>query len=71
MRELQIKGRENGPYLVAGRAEYVDADGQAQTTQGTRLSLCRCGGSAKKPLCDGTHRKIEFRAPAVELTVVE
>jgi len=26
-----------------------------------RVTLCRCGGSANKPLCDGTHKEIGFR----------
>ena len=24
----------------------------------TRFSLCRCGGSVKKPFCDGTHSRL-------------
>lgn len=69
MTEIQIKGREDGPYLVPGQATYVDADGQEKTTEGTMIALCRCGGSEGKPFCDGTHRKIEFKAPVVEVTL--
>jgi CDGSH-type Zn-finger protein len=71
MSEIAIKGRENGPYLVPGQARFLDAEGQEQTTAGEIFALCRCGGSANKPFCDGAHRKIEFKAPAVEVTLGE
>jgi len=67
---LRIKGRENGPYMIDGAYTYTDADGNERTTSGSRVHLCRCGGSSNKPFCDGTHRKIGFRAPAAELTLV-
>lgn len=66
---IEIKGRENGPYLIASTATYKDADGQEQTTSGTMIALCRCGGSENKPFCDGTHRKNNFKADLVELIV--
>ena len=63
----EIKGRENGPYLIAGTAVYTDTDGNEQKTQGTMIALCRCGQSANKPFCDGAHRKVDFQATAVSL----
>ncbi len=54
-----IKVRDNGPYLVSGEVRLVDASGNAFTTQET-FALCRCGHSANKPFCDGTHSREGF-----------
>jgi CDGSH-type Zn-finger protein/uncharacterized Fe-S cluster protein YjdI len=48
--------RENGPY--AFRAPLVLDGAEA----GFRATLCRCGASKKKPLCDGSHHEIGFAA---------
>jgi CDGSH-type Zn-finger protein len=64
---LEIKGRENGPLLIPAGATYTDADGNPQTTPGSNIALCRCGASANKPFCDGSHRKINFEAPEIIL----
>lgn len=61
MSEVKITVRENGPYRVEGSVTLVDADGNPYTTKET-IFLCRCGGSTKKPFCDGTHSKIGFEA---------
>ncbi|MEM7347303.1 MAG: CDGSH iron-sulfur domain-containing protein [Chloroflexota bacterium] len=63
MTSLTIKARENGPYKIYGTYTYVDEQGQQQTTQGEAMAICRCGHSAKKPFCDGQHRKTGFEAP--------
>ncbi|MEW2360212.1 ferritin-like domain-containing protein [Spirillospora sp. NPDC029432] len=45
---------------VTGGVPVHRADGEPLETR-NRMTLCRCGHSAAKPLCDGTHRKIGFR----------
>lgn len=67
MPKIEIKARENGPYKIVGVATYIDANGQKQTTTRNAIALCRCGHSASKPFCDGTHRKIGFKAPLMYL----
>ena len=64
MARVQIKVRENGPYRVQGPITLVDADGNEfdLAEQGEVIALCRCGGSATKPFCDGTHKRNGFQA---------
>lgn len=62
MDEVTIKVRHNGPYLVRGPVRLFDADGNDYVVEGDDIALCRCGGSTKKPFCDGTHSKIAFQA---------
>ena len=52
----QITPSENGPYLVSGSLPVRKADGTPAGDVAEMVRLCRCGGSAKKPFCDGTHR---------------
>jgi CDGSH-type Zn-finger protein len=61
--DVQIQTRENGPYLVSGPVTLVDADGtEFDLPEGKAVALCRCGGSTKKPFCDGTHSRTGFAA---------
>ena len=58
-----IRVRKNGSYLVEGDdVALVDWNGNAYTPTKRPFALCRCGGSANKPFCDGTHRTIGFHA---------
>lgn len=53
--------RNNGPLLVEGPVEICDAAGKAFGLGGrTVVALCRCGASAGKPFCDGSHRTAGF-----------
>lgn len=53
-----ITVRANGSLRVAG-ATLIGADGEVITSKES-YSLCRCGHSADKPFCDGSHRSCEF-----------
>lgn len=63
--EVKITVRLNGPFRVEGPFKLVDANGNEWElpTGKPWVSLCRCGQSANKPFCDGTHKKIGFQAP--------
>jgi CDGSH-type Zn-finger protein len=51
----------NGPIRVEGDLAICDASGKEFGLGGrTVISLCRCGHSANKPFCDGSHRGAGF-----------
>jgi CDGSH-type Zn-finger protein len=54
-----IEIRENGPFLVRRLGRLHLADGSVRELEET-FALCRCGGSANKPFCDGTHKTNGF-----------
>ena len=56
-----IKVRNDGPYGVSGEIRLVDASGSEFTKNETFL-LCRCGHSADKPFCDGSHGREGFES---------
>jgi len=50
----------DGPYFVTGGLSVDRSDGKPFEPR-PRMTLCRCGASAHKPLCDGSHKEIGFR----------
>ncbi len=71
--EKKIVIRKNGPYIVscgvplAHKTQVVSEFGEPLTWKKDETTecredyaLCRCGQSANKPFCDGTHRRIAF-----------
>lgn len=64
MSEIVIRCRNNGPYVVEGAVKVVDAQGNSFPIPSDKpaIALCRCGQSARRPFCDGTHNKCGFTA---------
>ncbi len=52
--------KENGPMLIKGTFEITGIDGNTETKSGM-TAICRCGASANKPFCDGSHAKVDFK----------
>jgi CDGSH-type Zn-finger protein len=57
---ITITPTDNGPYHIEGPVAFVDTEGNVISTE-TDLWLCRCGNSAEKPYCDGSHRRVGFQ----------
>ena len=69
----KIQITKDGPYLVSSglllseqwivtnaEGESLDyREGKKYPAQ-AQYALCRCGESANKPFCDGTHKKVQF-----------
>lgn len=73
MAKMRIAITEDGPYVISGgvpllRLEIVtNEQGESVAWReierldvDERYQLCRCGRSAEKPFCDGTHTEIAF-----------
>lgn len=60
---VTVRPLDDGPLHVEGSLRVVDPDGNAYDLD-DRLPvyLCRCGSSARKPFCDGSHAKVGFSA---------
>jgi hypothetical protein len=50
-----------GPILLRGDHVVQDEDGNEYQTTRPVSAVCRCGGSAIKPWCDGTHKVMRRR----------
>jgi CDGSH-type Zn-finger protein/uncharacterized Fe-S cluster protein YjdI len=66
---LVVTPLKDGPLEVVGPLEIISGTGRTVNRVET-ARLCRCGGSATKPFCDGTHARIGFHSdnPAATTT---
>jgi CDGSH-type Zn-finger protein len=71
--EPTVQITRDGPYLVSGSlplsVETIGTNHEGESIQWkagekflaqAQYALCRCGKSATKPFCDGTHAKVKF-----------
>ncbi|MDB4923704.1 CDGSH iron-sulfur domain-containing protein [Mucilaginibacter sp.] len=57
MEKTKLTINSNGSVKIDGDFEIVDMQGNAYGLQGRNIvSICRCGLSANKPFCDGSHK---------------
>ena len=64
----QVRPIKHGPYMITGVEKITDSSGKNDLylegfadDSGT-VFLCRCGQSATKPFCDGTHAGVNFES---------
>ena len=60
----------HGPIRIEGEFTITDQEGNTFGLAGrTAIGLCRCGHSANKPFCDGSHKRQGFESacPARDL----
>lgn len=57
--QLTIRPVPNGPLLLSGNFAIIASSGRI-AWQGRQAALCRCGQSANKPFCDGSHNNADF-----------
>ncbi len=61
MSDIKITISEKGSYKVEGTITLLDFEGnEVETVEGKPFFLCRCGASANKPFCDGSHKTCDF-----------
>jgi len=64
MPEATITPYRDGPLLIRGPFSLRDQDGREIEVDRETIALCRCGKSRMRPFCDGSHKRVRFRAPS-------
>ncbi len=62
--EVTINVLADGPLEVSGPSTIKSSDGSTLKA-GDKAYLCRCGHSANKPFCDGSHKREGFSDPGL------
>ena len=59
-KKTEFRVLKNGPLQVSGKFVLKCSEGKVMETK-EMIFLCRCGASANKPFCDGSHRRVGLR----------
>lgn len=63
MADVKVAVCDNGPFLVTGPITVQDGDGNSfDLGEKETVALCRCGASARRPFCDGEHKRCGFES---------
>lgn len=62
MADVTIRTLKDGPYEVRGTVKVLDGTRAEFKPADDPIYLCRCGASANRPFCDGSHKKIGFKS---------
>jgi CDGSH-type Zn-finger protein len=57
---MEILVQKDGPYLLRGSIPITRSDSEPIESR-NRMTVCRCGSSKNKPLCDGSHAEVGFQ----------
>lgn len=57
---VAVEAMKNGPLMVYGNLKVKDSRGN-EHTKSKVTAFCRCGASANKPFCDGSHIRVGFK----------
>jgi uncharacterized Fe-S cluster protein YjdI len=58
--QTMVEVLADGPLLIHGTLKVKDKDGN-ETIKEKTTAFCRCGASANKPYCDGSHITAQFK----------
>ena len=64
MNPIQLTALPHDPYRLEGLVSILDNDGRPIPDRGSPAHLCRCGRSADKPFCDGSHARTGWKEDA-------
>ena len=64
MTSVRLTAVPDGPYRLEGDVTILDRDDRPLAERRSPVFLCRCGRSADKPFCDGSHARTGWKEDA-------